>query len=507
MAEGRSAAAPREAAHAEPLVVAARVQQELQVAAADEAGLKAGLIVGMPLATARAMLPALDIVEQDAAADAVLLEAIARWCDRFTPLVALDTPDGLFLDITGCAHLFGGEAAMMRGVCASLARQGFGICAAIAGTPLAARALARTTPGRVIASGEEAVAVRPLPVSALGVSDEIQRLLRRAGLKTIGDVAARQPAELAARCGPPFVDRLQQVLGFRDAPISPRRPVPDYMVEKRFAEPVATSDAITLTLSALGKVLVEAMGRRGQGARQLEAAFFRTDGAVRAIGVEAGQPVSDAVVLMRLFAERLDALADPLDPGFGFDLIRLSAICTVGVTPQQRGFDTAAHEADDVAQLVDQLAARLGSQRVVRYVPQETHCPERADLPRPAQESLGDARPWPARVAGEPPLRPLRLFAPPEPIGVTAEVPHGPPARFNWRRTHHLLAHVEGPERIATEWWRPGRNPLTRDYFRVEDTAGRRFWIFRDGLYDVELEGQDGRPPEPAAWYLHGVFA
>jgi protein ImuB len=509
----------------EPLVVTAKIDNALQLTALNDAAASAGLMAGMPLATARAMLPSLAVIDADLTADAKTLNAIADWCDRFTPLVALDGIDGLFLDITGCAHLFGGEAGMMTAVCDGLTRQGFIVSGAIAGTPVAARALTRHAHGRIVMSGAEAAAVAPLSIATLGVDEKIVRGLNRAGLKSIGDVALRAPAEITARFGAAFTATLQQALGLTDAPISPRKPAPDYVVEKRFADPVATHDVIMLTLSSLAAVLTTAMERHGKGARLLEASFFRTDGAVRTICVEAGQPITRPDVVARLFAEKLDALADPLDPGFGFDLIRLSALHTVAVAAIQHGFDTAGNEAEDVGHLVDRLVARIGRRRVIRYVPQDTHIPEHEALAVPAQDIVGAAGAWPAPIRGEPPLRPLRLFARPETIDVTADFPDGAPAQFRWRRNLHVIVRTEGPERIAMEWWhhreekeedddefaelhppqpdtdllkRDG-SVLTRDYFRAEDKEGVRYWIFREGIFGREVEG--------FRWFLHGLFA
>src|SRR6202022_4730796 len=188
------------------------------------------------------------------AADAKALNDISDWCDRFTPLVALDSPHGLFLDITGCAHLFGGEAVMMRLLCDVLTAQGFAVSAAIAGTSVCARTMTRHVHGRIVRDGEEPDAVKPLPVSALGADDAIIRGLRRAGLKTIGDVASRARHEITARCGADFTTLLERALGEGDAPISPRKPLPDYIVEKRFAEPGATEAVISATLSGLARM-------------------------------------------------------------------------------------------------------------------------------------------------------------------------------------------------------------------------------------------------------------
>ena len=490
----------------DPSVVVTRQNNALQIFALDDAAADFGLEIGLPLANARAICPHLTVFDADAAADAKALNDIADWCDRFTPLLALDSPHGLFLDITGCAHLFGGEAVMMRLLCDVLTAQGFVVSAAIAGTSVCARTMTRHVHGRIIGDGEEADAVRPLPVSALGAGDAVVTGLRRAGLKTIGDVASRERHEITARFGAGFTTLLEHALGQGDAPISPRKPLPDYIVEKRFAEPIATEGVISVTLSRLAEMLVGAMGQQGKGARRLEACFFRTDGAVRAIAVDTGQPVTRADMIDRLFRERLEALNDPLDPGFGFDLIRLSASRTEIVVQQQRDLDANVHDNDELAALIDRIAARIGGQRVVVHLPQDTHIPERAVQAVSAQHHLAAAAQaaWPARMDEEPPLR---LFERPEPIKVPfATVPDGPPHHFTWRRATHAVVRVEGPERIAMEWWRHNGQALTRDYFRVEDEAGLRFWIYRDGLYGSELVTEEGEPA-PSNWFVHGLFA
>jgi protein ImuB len=512
-----------------PRIIVAKQNNALVISALNDAAARLGLTVGLPLANARAICPDIDVFDADGVADAQLLSDIADWCDRFTPLVALDPPHGLLLDITGCAHLFGGEAALMNALCGVLTRQGFVVSAAVAGTPACARALTRHAHGRIVAPGKEPEAVAPLPVYTLGADDAITRGLRRAGLKTIGDVAARGRHEITARFGAAFTALLEQALGQGDAPISPRKPLPDYIVEKRFAEPIATDDAIAMTLASLARTLIAAMEKQGKGARRLEADFFRTDGVVRVIAVEAGRPVTCGETIDRLFRERLDALADPLDPGFGFDLVRLSAMRTECVVQEQRDLDAHVRDNDEVAALIDRIAARIGSRRVVVHLPQDTHIPERSALSLPAQQHLATAMraDWPARFEDEPPLRPLRMFALPEPIEVVAMFPDGPPAHFKWRQYQCLVARVEGPERIAMEWWhcceqvlspepddefmrlhppqgeiavaRVDGSALTRDYFRAEDKEGVRYWLYREGIY--------GREVQTFRWFLHGLFA
>ncbi|MBS0532058.1 MAG: DNA polymerase Y family protein [Proteobacteria bacterium] len=492
----------------QPCIVVAKYHNALVISALDDVAARLGLAVGTPLANARAICPDLEVFDADETADARTLNDIADWCDRFTPLVALDPPHGLLLDITGCAHLFGGEATLMEQLCGALERQGFIVSVAVAGTPVCARVLTRHAHGRIVADGDEAEAVAPLPVFTLDADDAITRGLRRAGLKTIGDVAARGRHEIAARFGAAFTALLEQALGQGDAPISPRKPPPDYIVEKRFAEPIATDGAIAMTLTSLARMLIAMMEKQGKGARRLEASFFRTDNAVRVIAVDTGRPVTRSETIDRLFRERLDALADPLDPGFGFDLIRLSAVRTEIVVQQQRDLDSNVHDNDEVAALIDRIAARIGSHRVVVHLPQDTHIPERAVRSLPAQQHLvaAMAAEWPARAESEPPLRPLRMFARPEPIEVAlVEVPDKPPRYFTWRRATHTVVRAEGPERVAMEWWRAPEPMPTRDYFRIEDETGLRFWLYRDGLYD-EVVDENGTAVPPK-WFVHGLFA
>jgi len=482
-----------------PLVIVAKIDNALRLTAIDRKAAVSNLAVGMSLADARAMIPDVTVVEADEDADRALLDSIAEWCDRYTPLVALDPPNGLLLDVTGATALFGGECALLGGIRTALRKQGFAVKAALAGTSAAARALAHFTDGAIAAPGEEAQAVAPLPVAALNLDASIQHALKRAGLKTIGDVAQRQRTELARRFGGEMVATLDCVLGRAETPISPRRPLPDTSAEHRFADPVTNDAVIRESILVLGRTLAEVLESRGEGARALVASFFRADGVVRRIGIETGKPLRDPLLIERLFRERLDALADPLDPGFGFDLIRLEASRTDCFDSEMAAL-TDSNENKEIAILIDRLSARFGAERVLKFLAQDTHIPEAASATIPAQYSKPATIAWEKlRGANEAPKRPLRLFAKPEPIEVMAEVPDGPPLRFRWRRLLHAVARAEGPERIAMEWWRTQKPQPTRDYYRVEDSEGRRFWLYRDGLFERETD----RP----RWYVHGLFA
>jgi protein ImuB len=474
-----------------PLVVAEKVQNALRLSAVDQAATQLGLYIGQPLANARAMVPELEVVAADRLADAHLLEQLADWCDRFTPAVALDPPDGLFLDITGAAHLFGGEKKLLGRICSILRARSFTVQAAIAGTAKAAHALARHRDGCIVEKGAEAQAVSPLPIEALQLGPVITHAFRRAGLKTIGQAAGRKRSEIVSRFGAATLTVMDEALGQGERPISPRRLLPDFWQTENFAEPVLTLDVILIALQSLATKLSAVMEREGVGARRLEASFFRSDGAIRRIAVEAGGPVRAVPVIGRLFQERLASLADPLDPGFGFDLIRLAALRVERMETRASSFDAAAQVQDEINFLIDRLEVRFGRGRVVRFYPQDSHVPENAWLAAPAQNRRETAVSWQAvRSHGEAPRRPLRLFTPPESIEV-----RDMPLRLQWRKAWHAITQWEGPERIAMEWWRHEKLQAARDYYRAEDETGRHYWVYRD-LSTV-----------PPKWFLHGVFA
>ncbi|MEY4708140.1 MAG: hypothetical protein RJB58_1863 [Pseudomonadota bacterium] len=486
-----------------PLVISRKVSNALVVHALDARSARLGLYLGQPLANARAMVQPLSIIPADEKADAALLENIADWCDRFTPLVTLDPPYGLYLDITGAAHLFGGEAAMLAQVREKIAAQGFAVRAAIAGTSLAARALARFAHNMIVPPRGEAAAVAPLPLAALDPDDKTLRALRHAGLKTVGAVAQRQHSELAERLGAGFVTRLRILLGAEEKPLEPRRALPDLMAERRFAEPIVTQYAITASLLGLAQHLSEVLERQGRGARELEAVFFRVDGHVDRIAVRTGTALRDPAVMLRLLVQKLDALADPLDAGFGFDLVRLEAVLAEETSPATISFDANENARQQIGFLIDRLSVRFGEHRVQCFVAQDTHIPEAAGVAVPAQDldtyANGGPSNWPLkRLPGDPPRRPLRLLEKPEEIEAGFPIaPDGPPKFFVWRQCRRDVVRAEGPERIAMEWWR--RAGLTRDYFRVETSDGQRFWLYRDGLFR-----QNGLHPR---WYLQGLFA
>lgn len=457
-----------------------------------------GLSPGLTLADARARIPNLAVADHDPIADAAFLSRAAEACGRWTPLVALDPPDGLLLDVSGCAHLFGSEAVLRDDVVRRFRGGKIEVRATIACAPDSARALARFGNVAVVPEGGDAVAVRPLPIEALELPEQTRAALSLAGMKCVADLADRPSQPLAARFGQDLTTRLQRLLGVEDRRIIALRPRPAYVAEQRFAEPITHADAIEHALEPLIEQIVGMLESAGQGGRRFEATFFRIDGATRRIAIETGRPSRDPRAIFRLMQTKLDALADPLDPGYGFDLIRLAAPVAEPLAPLQPSFDGKTSEVDEIADLIDRLVARFGAGRVLRFAEVDTHDPVRSSRLVPVLGASDRPAPWRSPELGEPPSRPLQLFDPPQPIETIAETPDGPPIRFRWRRVLHEVARAEGPERIAPEWWRNPTRP-TRDYYRVEDKDGRRFWIYRDGLY--------GRETDRPRWYLHGLFA
>ena len=480
-----------------PFALAEKRANAQRLSALDPAALEQGLTPGLSLSDARARVPCLVVAPADPEADRALLLRLAVRCERYTPLTALDEPYGLTLDIAGCAHLFGGEEAMRERIITDFRAWGLTVRAAVAPSPDCARALARFSSGGIFTDQAEAAVAR-LPLAALEAGEDIHFALSRAGFRTLGDLAARPTRVFAARFGNEFPYRLERLFGRVDHRITPLRPPPDRMVERHFLEPVSQREALE---SVIGDLLREAaflLERRGEGGRRFELSFFRADGHVRCLDIETLRPTRDETFLARLFREKLDSLADPMDPGFGFDALRLAVPRAEPCDARQESFDGAAQSDNEreLSELLDRLATRFGRARVLRFMREDTYEPERESLVGPASAPPSK---WPAPIPGEPPARPLSLFDPPQPVEVVALAPDGPPARFRWRRKMHDVLRAEGPERIAPDWHAHGLGAPERDYYRVEDVDGRRFWLFRNGLYE--------RGETAPRWFLHGLFA
>lgn len=574
------------------------------VAAVNAAAKGLGLSEGLRFMDAKARAPHLLYEEIDRRADADALSSLAHWMIRFTPIVAIDGRDGLILETTGCDHLHGGEAEMLASVQKALNRQNISNAMGIAGTPLAAAALARAAPGTVLAEGEEAQGLAPLSIGVLRLSESAETLLRRFGLTQVGQLYAFDRQALARRFpsthdAEAVLRRLDQALGHRSDPLVPLRPEPLKAARLPCPEPLLTVDGVRAGLQTLTTRLCADLSAAGEGARAFTLYAFRSDGTMAAADVAAALPVRDAPHIRNLFTEHVEKI----DPGFGVDMLVLEARSAGAMDAAPLAFsgDLATRGADQrtLAALADRICVKLGEGSVTVARPVASHVPERAEAIEPFADALARDPAWPAlskpmskpmsgssmsasrmSASARPPSkaaaetffsaasaaadaagpRPLRLLLRPEPVNVIAEAPDGPPLHFLWRRTRRVVRKADGPERIAPEWWRytapqpaapqssgaaqrwltpkfdpradaaliretraalarppessddkepsdhkepsgpSAHAPRTRDYYRVEDESGRRYWLFREGLYD------DGRGGSPY-WYLHGLFA
>ncbi|MET0545871.1 MAG: DNA polymerase Y family protein [Caulobacterales bacterium] len=490
----RSGGAP---ADGKPFALYAKIGNAFILTGLDEAAHQAGLRAGLPLADARALRPDLAAQEDDETADAQLLDDIAAWCERFTPIVVIDAPDGLFLDITGCAHLFGGEAALLKAVKSGLRTQGFNVRAAIAPSPGAAWACARFGKRRLIAPDMLDAALTPLPLPALRLSDAAAALLKRLGLKTIGQIANAPRQPFSARAGQQALLRLDQAFGRAPEALTPRRPSPPVFALRKLAEPILTLDAVLIVTEALCGDLSVKLDQRGHGVRFLRLCLFDVNSKVSVIKLALSRAERDPKTMLRLLRERLTAAPETLNAEFGFEAMRLDAVEIAPIVFHATDLAPASkRNAAAETRLVDSIRARLGADRIGHVVIRDAHAPKRINQWSPIGEDIEtrEASPPQDNVM----RRPLCIFTHSQPVEALASVPDGPPGRFRWRRVLHEVVRAEGPERIAADWLRaPGKQDC--DYYRVEDREGRRFWLYREGAF--------GDPEAPPRWFIQGVFA
>lgn len=482
-----------------PLVAVESVRgQRVLVAVAAETD---GLAPGQTLTSARALYPNLLALEADPAADIATLRTLAAWAERYTPLAAIDTEQdhGLWLDISGCAHLLGGEPELLVDIRARLARQNIPACMAIAGTFGAAWALARTQTrdGAIIPNGQEADALSQLPITALRLDERSIAGLRRLGVRTVENLTRLPRAEVTARFGMLPVLRLDQAFGCLVEAVSwPHPPAPLLEIFSPI-EPIGTAEDLSRALSLLAEHLCLRLAAVGQGGLRFTARFFRVDNAVQNITIATARPLRDPAIVAQLLSMKLETV----DPGFGVEAIHFTADDAAPLSAVQVEAFAVADELGRLATVVDRLSNDIGPERIWRPALYASHVPERVVQRLPALEKTS---PW-QRDPTQP--RPTRLLRRPEPIEVTAQAPDDPPTLFRWRRRWHRIRIATGPERISVEWWRE-RNPptpvthrpetdLIRDYYRVEDMDGARFWVFRAGLH---------RNAYIPRWFLHGLF-
>jgi protein ImuB len=461
------------------------------VAAVDALAAQAGLYPGMPLAQARALVLDLEVREAQPEEDEAALRRLAAWCLRYAPLTAAARPDGVWIDVTGCAHLRGGETRLLRDLVSRLLALGYAARAAIADTPGAAHAMARFNGQEVtvVPSGAQGSVLARLPLASLRLPQEMLDGLRLMGIETVGALAALPRAPLVRRFGALLATRLDQAMGQVAEAIEPVFPPELIQSRLTFVEPLLTAEAFAAVIEKLVPAVCSDLERSGAGARRLDLLFERVDATTQLIRVGTARASRDARHLARLLKERIERI----DPGAGVEAMRLIVPVSDPLAPSQahtRLADTDAEEMD-MAPLIDRLANRLGAAHVYRLAPMDSAVPERSVRRTEERARTG----WPADLP-----RPVRLLDPPQPVEAMALLPDHPPMAFTWRRVRHRVRRADGPERIAGEWWkRGGETRSVRDYFRVEDEAGHRYWLFRHG------DGENGVTGD-MRWFLHGLF-
>ncbi|MBX7495942.1 DNA polymerase Y family protein [Qipengyuania sp. 6B39] len=481
-----------------PLVLIADTAHGPRIEAVNGHAAREGVRAGMMLADARTLCPQLATAGFDPAGDGALLQALAIWAQRWGPWSAMDAPDGLLVDVTAVAHLFGGEEALLQDVHARFRARGLAIRSAIAPTAGAAWALAHYGPDRAIVERDIGRALSGLPVAALRLEPATLTVLRRLGLKRIGQVAEigrdalqrrfRTRKSLAAN---PLI-RLDQLLGHKPEPMLPviARIAP--LAQRRLMEPIRHRELLDQVVGDLAADMARLLESKGLGARRLELALWRVDAEVAVRHLEMAAPSRDPAHICRLFAARLD----DVDAGFGIEMLRLRAVWTEPLALEQGDIEAGADRpGTSLATCIDRLSARLGARAISRPVPFASHIPERAQRwhpplePEPSSQGLLEFH-----------ARPLKMLDKPEHIAVLYATPDGYPQRFRWRGGVHEVVRVEGPERIAPEWWRERGSARLRDYYRIEDGEGRRYWIYRQGILG---DGRGGAPD----WFLQGLCA
>jgi protein ImuB len=477
-----------------PLALIAETAHGPRIAAANAAGLEAGARAHMMLADARALCPGLLTAPSDPAGDLAFLENAALWAQRWGPWSAMDPPDGLIVDVTGAAHLFGGEVRLLADARARLQARGLAARMAIAPTAGAAWALAHYGPDAAIFDPDDSL--DELPVAALRLDPDILLLLRRLGLKRIGDLGgiardalARRFRTARAPAANPLV-RLDQLLGRVPEPLLPVVAHDMPMVQRRLMEPIRHRALLDRVVDDLAADMARVLEGLGLGARRLELGMWKVDGEVLVRRLEMAAASRDAAHIAGLFSRKLD----DLDAGFGIELVRLRSAWTEPMALLQADLEKAAEaHGTSLAACIDRLTVRLGAEAVRRPVPHASHLPERAQRWQAPLEPEATSQGELAFHA-----RPLKLLDRAEPIAVLYASPDGLPRRFRWRGQVHEVARAEGPERIAPEWWRERGGTRLRDYYRIEDGEGRRYWIYRLGLAG---DGRGGMPE----WFLQGL--
>ncbi len=470
-----------------PFLLYAPERGRMVVTAAGRALEKEGVGPGMVVADVRAILPEVEVFSAEPEAEKKLLKDLAEWCLRYTPVVAVDPPDGLILDISGCAHLWGGELAYLEAITGRFRRGGYDVKAAIADTIGAAWATARYGKDKTIVEpGRQAEALLPLPPAALRLDDVVLQRMLKLGFRQTGQIMNIPRLNLRRRFGDALLSRLGQALGTEPEILTPVQPAPVYQERLPCIEPIQTDKGIKIALERLLETLCERFSKEGKGMRTGIFKGYRVDGKTEQISIGTSRASRDAAHLFRLFELKIPEI----EPALGIELFVLEATLVEDVSEAQEALWCAgSNDQKVVAELLDNIAGKVGAGAIHRYLPQEHHWPEYSIKEVASLEEQPETEWFTNR------RRPLHLLSDPEPIEVMVMLPDYPPLHFRYKENIIKIVRADGPERIEQEWWLQTSPP--RDYYRVEDENGARYWLFRLGTYG------SGTPQ----WFLHGFFA
>ncbi len=471
-----------------PFVLASQERGRKVVKGVNAIAYMRGITTGMVVADAKAVFPTLEVLDDIPGLEDRLLNGFAAWCIRYTPIVAVDPPDGLILDISGCAHLWGGEYDYLKEIITKLRGYGYHVRAAIADTIGTAWAVARY--GRIkaiIEPGKQIEALLPLLPVALRLETATAERMHKLGLYQIRNFIDMPRSVLRRRFGTLLLTRIDQALGYETEAIMPIQPAAPYQERLPCLEPIRSRPGVEIALRKLLDVLCERLVREGKGLRTCVFKGYRIDGNIQQIAIGTSHASRNAPHVFRLFEIKLTML----EPDLGFELFTLEAPSVEDVTIEQDSFWNEKSEGDDImiAELLDRLAGKVGAQAIHRYLPDEHYWPENA-FKEAASFQEQPTTTWPEQLS-----RPLHMLPTPELIKVAVQLPDYPPMLFHYKGTLHRIKKADGPERVEQEWWL--RQGEYRDYYCVEDEAGARYWLFRAGPYE------HGEPE----WFIHGFFA
>jgi protein ImuB len=456
------------------------------VTAANALAETQGINSGMVLADARAINPGLQVLDDKPELIDKLLKSIAEWIIRFTPFAAIDPPDGIILDVTGCSHLWGGDEAYLNDIIKRLKARGYHVRAAIADTIGAAWAIARFGKQLIISPGQQSEALLSLPPAALRLEAETIDRLHKLGLRQVKDFIGMPRSALLRRFGNHIIRRLNQALGLEEEFIQPVQPIEPYQERLPCLEPIVTATGIEIALQRLLEALCQRLLKEQKGLRLAYLKCYRLDGKIEEVQIATNSPSHNMRHLFKLFEINLSRI----EPDLGIELFVLEAPKVENYAPSQQKLWEAMWGLDNVqlSELIDRLTGKIGSNAIYRFLPDEHYLPE---TPIKKASSLKEQKTTEWKLDRP---RPMQLLARPENIEVTAPVPDYPPMNFRYKGKLHKIKKADGPERIEQEWWiQEGQH---RDYYVVEDDEGCRYWLFRLGHYDEDYK-----------WFVHGFFA